>query len=300
MHAYRPGHGAARTRVLYVFHSPSNIKVGRRALEPEVMEALEHTHPDLTFDWTTLLRDPAARIEPYETPGPGRSGNGAAPSRPRPSPEAAPAPPIEIDDQSVLGRALGGREAARLRSRYNDLLQRILRRARTPEERDRLTERATRLNPDDWADAAAVQAAVTSVEAAWDAVASELPARRRGRRGGRSGARRAEAERLPQASAGVSPGDRGGSPEGDFGPDEGLAPGPDESELSGIITEEGDTNEDAVQDFQARDTGQNSGAGDTGDGGGLGADSGPAADPADSSASAGDEPSDEGGLPGGS
>jgi hypothetical protein len=239
------------------------------------MEALEHTHPDLTFDWTTLLRDPAARSEPYEPPA--RSGTGAAPTRQRPAPEVAPPPPIEIDDQSVLGRALGGREAARLRGRYNDLLQRILRRARTPEERDRLTERATRLNPDDWADAAAVQAAVTSIEAEWDAVATELPARRRGRRGGRSGARRAEVERFARTSA-----------------------GPDASGVSGIITEEGDTNEDAVHDFQARVTGPDSGAGDSGDGRGLGADPGPAADPADPSASAPDEPSDEGGVSGGS
>ena len=298
MHAYRPGHGAARTRVLYVFHSPSNIKVGRRALEPEVMEALEHTHPDLTFDWMTLLRDPAARTEPHETPA--RFGNGPGPSRPRPAPEATPAPPIEIDDQSVLGRAIGGREAARLRGRYNELLQRILRRARTPEERDRLTERANRLNPDDWADAPAVQAAVTSIEAEWDAVASELPARRRGRRGGRSGARRAEAERLARSAAGVPPADAPASSGADFLADEELVSGPADPADSGIISEEGDTNEDAVHDFQTRITGQDSRAGDSGDGRGLGPDTGPAPDPADPSAASGSDPSGEGGVPGGS
>ena len=44
MHAYH--HGAGRARVLYLFRSPSNVKVGRQALDGEVTEALEHTHPD--------------------------------------------------------------------------------------------------------------------------------------------------------------------------------------------------------------------------------------------------------------
>jgi len=44
MHAYRPGQGSSRARVLYLFRSPANMKVGRRALDAEVTEALEHTH----------------------------------------------------------------------------------------------------------------------------------------------------------------------------------------------------------------------------------------------------------------
>ena len=60
MHSYRPGQGqsAGRTRLLYLFRTPSNRKVGRALLDPEVMEALEHTHPDLTFDWSGLPRLP--------------------------------------------------------------------------------------------------------------------------------------------------------------------------------------------------------------------------------------------------
>jgi hypothetical protein len=194
MHAYRAGHGS-RARVLYFFRTPSNVKVGRRALDPEVREGLEHTHPDLAFDWAGLTREPVLpRFDPRERPerparpstGSGR-GERVEPRRPPPS-VAAPPPevvPAIIEDDSVLGRTLGGQEAARLRGRYNEMLQRISRRARTPEDRDRLTERAIRLNPDDWADASVVRAAVTAIEAEWDAVVSELPLRRRGRRGGR-------------------------------------------------------------------------------------------------------------------
>lgn len=183
MHAYRPGDGPQRTRVLYLFRSPASLKVGRMPLDAEVVEALEHTHPDLSFDWTAIRRDP--RPEPKARRE--RSGRGAARrgARKPVEPAGPPAMAAEIDDQSVLGRAVGAAEAARLRGAYADLLQRIARRARSPEERDRLLERAQRLNPDDWRDEAAATGGVQSAEADWDAIAAELPRRRRGRRGGR-------------------------------------------------------------------------------------------------------------------
>lgn len=199
MHAYRGSNGASRTRVLYLFRSPSSLKVGRRALEPEVMEALEHTHPDLAFDWTTLLREPGLpRMDPRERQ-PRASRSGGRPDAARLRQAAEPAPAI-LEDESLLGRTLGAREAARLRGRYNDLVQRIARRARTPEDRDRLMERAVRLNPDEWADQAAIQAGAATVEADWDALSNELPHRRRGRRGGRG---RSEAQSAVAEASGI-------------------------------------------------------------------------------------------------
>ena len=185
MHAYRSPQGAQRNRVLYVFRSPSSLKVGRRALDEEVMEALEHTHPDLTFDWSSLQRDMGGDKPDYREREPVRR-----PPQRRPEPQHRPAPPQEtpaptVVDESPLGRALGAATAARLRNQYNDLSQRISRRARTPEERDRLIERLTRLNPDDWADEATIRANASSVETEWSSIAAELPQRRRGRRGGR-------------------------------------------------------------------------------------------------------------------
>jgi hypothetical protein len=181
LHQYRPQQGPQRTRVLYVFRSPASLKMGRKALDAEVVEALEHTHPDLSFDWTALHREIVApHVEPRERPA-------KSVKKPKPEPRpAAPDPvPIAIDDQSLLGRVAGAAEALRLRQRHADLLQRILRRARTPEDRDRLTERAARLNPDEWPDEAAVRAGLATIEAEWEAITSELPQRRRGRRGGR-------------------------------------------------------------------------------------------------------------------
>src|SRR5256885_294475 len=91
MHAPRPGQGPARAKVLYFFRSPSNLKVGRTALDPEVVEALEHTHPDLTFDGAGMLREPG--------PQPARDVREAREMRrrrpERSLPPAAPAPPAD-------------------------------------------------------------------------------------------------------------------------------------------------------------------------------------------------------------
>jgi hypothetical protein len=181
VHGQRAGQGSGRTRVLYLFRSPANVTIGRKPLDDEARVALEHTHPDLSFDWQSLSREVVA---PRPDPAP-RPWKGAKPAPPPPSAPAPVAPPPAPDDHSLLGRVLGVKEAARLRGRYSELLQRVARRARSPEERDRLTERARRLNPDDWGDESAVRAGVSTVEAEWDAVATALPQRRRGRRGGR-------------------------------------------------------------------------------------------------------------------
>jgi hypothetical protein len=187
LHAYRTPQGGQRQRVLYLFRSPSSLQVGRRAFDEEVVEALEHTHPDVAFDWPALLRGQAdarsdARVRPRrDGPRPPQTGTAA---RRRETPAAARAE-VVLQDETLLGRVLGAPAAARLRGQQTGALQRIARRARTPEERDRLSEQAQRLNPDEWADEAAVRAGAAGFDAALAAITAELPQRRRGRRGGR-------------------------------------------------------------------------------------------------------------------
>jgi len=156
-HAYRSTSGAQRGRVLYLFRTPSNLKVGRRPLDEEVTEALQHTHPDLTFDWQALQREigneqrpdyrdrehsrrpPPRRPDRQErherSDRPDRQDSRPAP-RPAPPPPPPPAqvapPPVVLEDHSPLGRAVGAQTAARLRGRFGDLMQRIARRARSP------------------------------------------------------------------------------------------------------------------------------------------------------------------------
>ena len=198
MHAYHQGPGTSgRARVLYLFRSPANLRIGRTALDAEVMEALEHTHPDLSFDWGSISREVAAppRPEPQNDRHARRQGRPSTPVPDRPpSRPVEPAPPPVPADDSLLGRTLGASNAARLRQRHRELADRINRRARTPEERDRLLERLGRLNPEDWPDEQTIRAQSATADAGWNAIAAELPSRRRGRRGGR---RRVEGDRRP-------------------------------------------------------------------------------------------------------
>jgi hypothetical protein len=90
----------------------------------------------------------------------------------------------------------GAGEASSLRRRHAELRDRVSRRARTPEDRDRLLERLARLNPDTWADEAAVRSGASTIQADFSAIAAEVPGRRRGRRGGR---RRGEGPDRPGA-----------------------------------------------------------------------------------------------------
>jgi hypothetical protein len=218
LHTYHPsGGGPQRQRVLYMFCSPANLKVGRTALDAEVMEALEHTHPDLSFDWGSIPRetliarpeqaDRHQRRPPNRSTGPAgpASPQGRAQSRSAPPPPPSAPPAAVADDRSMLGRVLGASQAARIRQRYNDVVQRIGRRARTPEERDRLLERAQRLNPEEWTDEAGMRSQAATIDAALDAINTELPSRRRGRRGGR----RREGERTPSGI--MATGDSGGT-----------------------------------------------------------------------------------------
>jgi len=181
MHAYRPQRGPQQTRVLYLFRSPSYVRLGRRALDDEAREALEHTHPDVSFDWTVLGREATPpRAENHRERGPQRPVRHPVPAAPAPQPVQ-----VILDDHSLLGRVAGAERAARLRASYADLLQRVTRRARTPEDRDRLLDRAQRLNPDEIPDETVLRETLETVEASWAAIMDELPARRRGRRAGR-------------------------------------------------------------------------------------------------------------------
>jgi hypothetical protein len=213
VHTYRSAKGAPETRVLYLFRSPAGISFGRRPLDDEARVALEHTHPDLSFDWQAISQEAlAVRSLPAR---PQREVRGAR----VPSARASGAPAVVVEDQTLVGRVLGAAEATRLRGRYRELIERIQRRARTPEERDQLLERARRLNPDDWGDEMSVRAGVSTVEAEWDAIGSALPQRRRGRRGGRR---------------------------------RGLEPPPEVSPPSGIMAEDGDLDERAEDPEVAR------------------------------------------------
>jgi hypothetical protein len=50
--------GPARSRILYWFRSPPNVKVGREPFDESVRTALEQQNPDVEFDWPQILATP--------------------------------------------------------------------------------------------------------------------------------------------------------------------------------------------------------------------------------------------------
>ncbi len=93
VHTFRR-RGKSRSRILYLFHTPANIKVGRGALDEEAIRTIEESNPDLPFDWAKMLKlRAAAAAQPAERErGRRRSATPRAPQgrRKRSAPEGKP------------------------------------------------------------------------------------------------------------------------------------------------------------------------------------------------------------------
>ena len=97
--------GKSRSRILYLFHTPANIKVGRGALDEEAIRTIEDSNPDLPFDWAKMLKlRAAAAAQPAERErGRRRSATPRAPQgrRKRSAPEGKPRSRGEEPDHVV-------------------------------------------------------------------------------------------------------------------------------------------------------------------------------------------------------
>jgi hypothetical protein len=155
MHWYREGN-RQHSRVLYVFRSPGGVRVGRHALEPDVLRQIEAGHPDIDFDWPAVLENKQV-VEP-------------SPDQRRPrkrrreeegsAPQAAPAPKPEQVAQTprfVVPAALEGdtpdAQVAFLAHWHRLIREQIEERATDPARREALLALATRLDTSTWSDA---------------------------------------------------------------------------------------------------------------------------------------------------
>jgi len=50
--------GKVRTRILYWFRTPPNVKVGRQPFDEPLRRALEAQNPGVTFDWQNIIETP--------------------------------------------------------------------------------------------------------------------------------------------------------------------------------------------------------------------------------------------------
>ena len=207
LHVAFPG---ARPRVLYWYRSAPAVRVGRRALDEDAIRVIEEQHPDIEFDWPSILEEAntlppeVERRQERQRRKPSRPREPELPARPASNatpPALEPEPPLDaeldVETERPIDRApepqwedrpppasaprnplldeLVGREiAARLRSRFDDIQLRISRATVDEGIRASWQSRADTLNPDSWTTPAAILDGVQRVDLLVDELRHEI------------------------------------------------------------------------------------------------------------------------------
>lgn len=185
MHWYREGN-RQRSRILYVFRSPGGVRVGRNALEPEVLRLLESQHPEIDFDWKAVI-DNQQVVEPLseQQRRPRRREAPAAPRaavEPPPRVEAGPSaqqPPQRPAVPSVIEGATPDEQVAFLAIWYPRLLERVPKRTGDPARQEALLALCERLNSASWTDAEQVTTGLQQAAEALERLSHVFARRRR-------------------------------------------------------------------------------------------------------------------------
>jgi hypothetical protein len=190
MHLYREGH-RQRSRILYVFRSPGGVRVGRAALEPEVLREIEAQYPDIAFDWKDVREHQQhieMSVEPRRRKPPKREEEAVAPAPEVPAPvPVAPSPsPFPGALPSVIEGATPDDQIAFLGRWYAVIRERIPKRTSDPVRQEALLALTERLNPAAWTDADQIAAGLQQASEALERL-SRVFSRRRRRARRRSG-----------------------------------------------------------------------------------------------------------------
>jgi hypothetical protein len=183
MHLYREGH-RQRSRILYVFRSPGSVRVGRGALDPDVLREIEAQYPDIAFDWKDV-RDHQQHIEMSAEPRrrkPLKPDDAVAAAPEAPPTAAAPLPAPEPAPgalPSAIEGATPDDQIAFLGRWYGIIRDRIPRRTSDPVRQEALMALAERLNPAAWTDADQIAAGLQQASEALERLSRVFSRRRR-------------------------------------------------------------------------------------------------------------------------
>jgi hypothetical protein len=189
MHWYREGN-RQRSRILYVFRTPGGVRVGREALEPEILRQIEHEYPDIDFDWPVVVENQQVvesspeprrvrkkrREDEVETPPVPAPAAPPKPVRPEPVPTLAPGVPVL---PSVIEGATPDEQIAFLAEWYPQIRERISQRIADPARRETLLVLVERLNPAMWTDADQITSGLQQASEALERLAKIFARRRR-------------------------------------------------------------------------------------------------------------------------
>jgi hypothetical protein len=218
MHWYREG-AKQRSRILYVFRTPGGVRVGRDALEPEILREIEREYPDIDFDWRAVVsnqqvvesapeprRQRKRKRSDEEGEAPVVAAAPAAPEPPPAAPEArtAPARPPRPAIPSAIAGATPDEQIAFLETWYPVIRERIPQRTPDPVRQAALLAVAERLNPAMWTDADQITTGLQQAGEALERLTKVFTKRRRrARRPRKSGESPSPAD--PAASSDETP-----------------------------------------------------------------------------------------------
>jgi hypothetical protein len=159
-----------------MFRTPGGVRVGREALEADVLKQIEAQHPDIEFDWNAVFHNQQvietaaeprrARIRPA-----GEAAVEGAPVQPPPAPRFTVPATIE--------GATPDEQIAFLSQWYTAVREKIPQRAQDPERQQALFALAERLNPAAWTDADEIPAGLEQAVEALQRLSHVFAKRRR-------------------------------------------------------------------------------------------------------------------------
>jgi hypothetical protein len=201
MHWYREGH-RQRSRILYVFRTPGGVRVGRNALEPDVLRQIESQHPDIAFDWSVVRENQQViessveprRRRPKRDDAPAAATEAAAASPAPAAPSAQPRPPSV---PSTIQGTTPDEQIAFLNELYPVMRDRIPQRVSDPARQEALLALAERLNPATWTDADQITAGLLEAAQALERLSHVFAKRRRRARKRPAGSRPPESPATP-------------------------------------------------------------------------------------------------------
>ena len=187
MHWYREG-SRQRSRILYVFRTPGGVRVGRDALEPEVLRQIEREYPDIDFDWPVVV-DNQQVVETNTEPRRPRKRRRedeietlpAAPAEKPVRAEAAPqpaAPPRPAVPSAIAG-ATPDEQIAFLVVWYPQIRERVQQRTTDPARIETLLALCERLNTTSWTDADQITTGLQQAAEALERLSHVFAKRRR-------------------------------------------------------------------------------------------------------------------------
>lgn len=181
MHWCREG-SKQRSRILYVFRTPGGVRVGREALDAEVIKQIETQHPDIEFDWSAVFHNQQV-IETAVEPRRQRKRPAADVGEPAPA-QQPPLPRFTVP--ATIEGATPDEQITFLNNWYAVVREKIPQRAPDPARQDVLFALAERLNAAAWTDADQITAGLQNAAEALQRL-SHVFAKRRRRAKKRSG-----------------------------------------------------------------------------------------------------------------